>query len=163
MDHMWSPWRSSWVANAAQEDRGNIFLRMLEEHNDEKNFILWRGERMFVVMNLYPYNNGHLLIVPNRRVEMYNELTEEEQTDLAATLRHVVEWIDAALNPDGYNIGMNLGRAGGAGIPQHLHMHVVPRWSADTSFMSSTADIRVIPETLRQTFERIRAVIPDAD
>jgi len=161
MDQMWSPWRASWVAKNSAAERSNIFVDMLAEDADEKNLILWRGGLMFVVMNLYPYNNGHVLIVPNRKVENYSDLTLEEMSELSVVLGRVISWIDRALNPDGYNVGMNLGRAGGAGIPQHLHLHVVPRWSSDTSFMSTTSNIRVLPETLRDTYDRIRTVISE--
>ena len=156
---MWSPWRASWIAGSKNEDRSNIFSAILAENQDDENLILWRGDLTFVVMNIFPYNNGHVLIVPNRQVEHYVDLTVEEQTQIAATLNRVVRWIDSALSPEGYNIGMNLGKAGGAGIPKHLHLHVVPRWSADTSFMTSTAELRVLPESLRDTYERIRTVI----
>ncbi len=163
MDRLWSPWRASWVAGSSQEDRSDIFSSMLSENRDEENLILWRGDLMFVIMNLYPYNNGHVLVVPKRKVEHYTELSQEEQVQLAMTLNRVFLWLDAALGPEGYNVGMNLGKAGGAGIPKHLHVHIVPRWSADTSFMTSTAEVRVIPEALRETYERIRAVILAAE
>jgi ATP adenylyltransferase len=158
---MWSPWRAAWVAKNSAAERSNIFVDMLAEDADEKNLILWRGRLMFVVMNLYPYNNGHVLIVPNRKVENYSDLTPDEMKELSVVLGQVLSWIDRALKPDGYNIGMNLGKAGGAGIPQHLHLHVVPRWSSDTSFMSTTSNVRVLPETLRDTYDRIRSVISE--
>jgi ATP adenylyltransferase len=106
-------------------------------------------------MNLYPYNNGHLLLVPYRPVPDYTELTDGERAELAALIGRAIGWLRAALRPDGFNVGMNQGEAGGAGIPDHLHVHVVPRWRADTNFMPVTAEAKVIPEALRATYEKL--------
>ena len=159
MDRIWSPWRAKYVTESVQKDSNFVFLRMAEEDKDEENLILWRGTHVFIVLNLFPYNNGHLLIVPYRKVEHYIDLSAEEQCEIASALDRSIRWLDKALKPEGYNIGLNLGIAGGAGIPKHLHVHVVPRWSADTNFMSSTAQTRVIPEALHDTYRRIRTAI----
>jgi ATP adenylyltransferase len=161
---MWSPWRSEYVAEAADrppaaDDATSIFTQLLEEEADAENLILWRGEHVFVIMNLYPYNNGHLLIVPYREVTSYRALRAPEQAAVAAAVDRCMAWLEAALDPEGYNVGMNLGAADGAGIPEHLHMHVVPRWEGDTNFMSTTAETRVLPEDLSTTYEKLRAVI----
>ncbi|MEF8940677.1 MAG: HIT domain-containing protein [Salinivenus sp.] len=165
MDRMWSPWRSEYVSEAAGRtptDGASIFTTLLNENEDAENLILWRGEEVFVIMNLYPYNNGHLLIVPYREVEAYTALTVAEQRAVAATIDRCIEWLHTALAPEGVNVGMNLGRAAGAGIPEHLHVHVVPRWDGDTNFMSTTAETRVLPEDLSTTYDRLRAAVEDS-
>ena len=159
---MWSPWRSEYVSEAAKRtptSGDSIFTTLLEEENDRENLILWRGDLVFVIMNLYPYNNGHLLIVPYSEVTSYRELDTAEQEAIAATIDRCMEWLDAAFSPEGFNVGMNLGPAAGAGIPEHLHVHVVPRWKGDTNFMSTTAETRVLPEDLSTTYEKLRVVI----
>jgi ATP adenylyltransferase len=110
-------------------------------------------------MNLYPYNNGHVLIVPFREVARYVDLDETERSEIAETIDKVISWIDGALEPEGYNIGMNEGIASGAGVPEHLHVHVVPRWSGDTNFMPTIGDVKVVPESIEQSYRRIRAQI----
>jgi ATP adenylyltransferase len=169
MDHMWSPWRSEYVSDAANRDRttdetgASLFTELLHEDADVKNLILWRGEHVFVIMNRYPYNNGHLLVVPYREVTGYTALTAAEQRAVSAAIDRCIRWLEAALSPQGFNVGMNLGAAAGAGIPEHLHVHVVPRWEGDTNFMSTTAHTRVLPEDLSTTYEKLRATIDDAD
>lgn len=140
----------------AVEDREKLFERIGRDDRDEENYVVWRGELVYVVMNLFPYNNGHLLVVPYRRVEQYDGLTDEEQVAIARTIDRCIGWLRSVLNPDGFNVGMNLGRAAGAGVPEHLHVHVVPRWSGDTNFMSTTADMKVIPEAMADTYEKLR-------
>ncbi len=164
MKRMWSPWRSRHIERMSnrdprEPDDGSIFTRMAAEKRDEENFILWRGEHVFVIMNLYPYNNGHLMIVPYREVSEYGALTSEERNAIAETIARCMQWIDRALKPEGYNVGINQGVAAGAGIPQHLHVHVVPRWQADTNFMPVVADVKVIPEAMRDTYRKLRAAI----
>lgn len=185
-DHLWSPWRSTYVSDASQrsadgseqsrtEPSGDdtartnrsgsalsLFARLEREHRDQDNLILWRGEHVFVIMNLYPYNNGHLLVVPYRTVRTYTELTREERHALADALDRCMHWLDEALSPDGMNVGINIGGAAGAGIPDHLHAHIVPRWQGDTNFMATTNDTRVLPEDLTTTYQKIRSVMtPD--
>lgn len=160
---MWSPWRSKHIDNitqpAVESGSGDLFERLAASTDDAENLILWRGARIFVVMNLYPYNNGHLLIVPYRKVSRYEDLTTEEQVDFAAAIERCILWLGAALHPEGYNVGMNLGEAAGAGVPEHLHVHVVPRWSGDTNFMPTTADVKIIPEAMQDTYKKLRAAV----
>ncbi|MFB6097687.1 MAG: HIT domain-containing protein [Salinibacter sp.] len=158
MDRMWSPWRSAYVSEANQrtpDQDESVFTSLLKEERDEKNLILWRGEHVFVIMNRHPYNTGHLLVVPYREVTQYDALTTAEQRALAAILDRCMAWIREALSPDGFNVGMNLGRAAGAGIPEHLHAHIVPRWEGDTNFMPTTADTKVLPEDLHTTYDKL--------
>jgi ATP adenylyltransferase len=110
-------------------------------------------------MNRYPYNNGHLMVVPFREGAAYEALTTDEQIALARALAHAIRWLKQALNPEGFNVGMNLGAAAGAGIPRHLHMHIVPRWSGDTNFMPTIGEVKVIPEALHVTYAKLRAAI----
>lgn len=164
---MWSPWRSEYVSEAAErvptEEDASLFTELHHEDADTENLILWRGEDVFVIMNLYPYNNGHLLIVPYREVEEYTALNASEQQAIAATIDRCIRWLTEALSPEGFNVGMNLGEAAGAGIPEHLHVHVVPRWSGDTNFMSTTGHTRVLPEDLSTTYEKLRAAIAETE
>ena len=164
MDRIWSPWRAQHVNTFKQNHQpppgeGSIFARMAAENRDAEHLILWRGERVFVVMNLYPYNNGHVLIVPYRQVEAYEDLEPEEQIEIAATIARCIRWLQAGLSPEGFNVGMNLGKAGGAGIPEHLHVHVVPRWNGDTTFMPTIGEVKIIQEHLEETYRRLRQVI----
>ena len=166
MKHMWSPWRSQHIDTLKDEaacegeaDGPSLFSRLAREDRDEENLILWRGDRVFVIMNLYPYNNGHLMIVPYREVCAYEDLTDEEQVELARTADRCVRWLRHALSPEGFNLGMNIGLAAGAGIPNHLHLHVVPRWNGDTNFMPTVGDVKVVPEALRDTYRKLRAAI----
>jgi ATP adenylyltransferase len=166
MERMWSPWRSQHIdrmstAPIRDDDEQSLFARLAAEDRDEENLILWRGEHVFVLMNLYPYNNGHLLIIPFREVADYEDLTTDEQLAIAQTTERCIRWLRAALHPEGFNVGMNLGRAAGAGLPRHLHVHVVPRWSADTNFMATVGDTKVIPEALRQTYAKLRAAVAE--
>ncbi len=165
MDRMWSPWRSRHIESTdrwSDEERASLFLRIADANDDdEANYVLWRGETAFVVMNLYPYNNGHLLIVPFRRVEDYDALTSVEQIEIARLTDRCIRWLRHALEPDGFNVGMNLGRAAGAGIPDHLHVHVVPRWSGDTNFMPTVSDVKIIPEQMEETYARLQTAVDE--
>lgn len=162
MDRMWSPWRSAYVSESKERDLADdasLFTQLLNEETDEENLILWRGKHVFVIMNRHPYNNGHLLIVPYREVKQYDALTTAEQQAVAATIDRCMGWIRKAISPDGFNVGMNLGQAAGAGIPEHLHVHVVPRWDGDTNFMPTTAHTKVLPEDLQTTYGKLRATM----
>ncbi len=161
MDRIWSPWRAEHIESVGKDDpeTDSIFVKMASQHRDEENLIVWRGRNAFVVMNRYPYNNGHLLIVPYRQVVSYTDLTPDEQMEVASIVDSCIRWLDEAFSPEGFNVGMNIGTAGGAGIPKHLHIHVVPRWSADTNFMTSTASAKVIPESLQETYNKLRRVL----
>lgn len=160
---MWSPWRSKHINRSPviekQTEESSIFTRLAAENRDEANLILWRGRFVFVIMNLHPYNNGHLMIIPYREVSNYEDLSLEEQVELAASIERCIRWLKHALQPDGFNVGMNLGKAGGAGIPQHLHMHIVPRWSGDTNFMPTVAEVKVVPEALTDTYNKLLSTI----
>ena len=166
MERMWSPWRAEHIERvsgpkAQPSDGPSIFSRLAGENQDEKNLILWRGHHTFVIMNRYPYTNGHLMIVPFREVEAYDALTPDEQTEVSHVIGRCLGWLRRTLHPEGFNVGMNIGQAGGAGIPGHLHVHVVPRWNGDTNFMPVVGSVKVIPEALDATYAKLRRVIDD--
>jgi ATP adenylyltransferase len=162
MKRLWSPWRASHVEAAPPKTEAqSIFSKLAAEHDDERNLILYRGQHLFVILNLFPYNNGHLLVVPYREVPEFTALTADEQSEMIHLVDRCLRWLQEALHPDGFNVGMNLGPAGGAGIPKHVHMHVVPRWSADTNFMAVTSETKIIPESLEDTYRKLRKIVVD--
>lgn len=139
-----------------KQEPGCLFCRKLSEDQDARNLILHRTEQAFVMMNLYPYNNGHLMVAPCRHTGDLLEVSAEEMGDLMALVQKSIRILTQALNAHGFNLGLNLGEAAGAGIADHLHIHVVPRWRADTNFMPVLADVKVMPEHLRSTYEALR-------
>ena len=157
MDHLWSPWRLAYVtATGTPADEGAcIFCKALEAGDD---LILVRATHCYVILNLYPYNNGHLMVVPNRHVGTLEASTGDERSELMRLTRHAEMALAEAYKPQGINVGMNLGRPAGAGIVDHLHVHVVPRWIGDTNFMSVVGNVRVLPEELRETARRLRPI-----
>jgi len=166
MEHMWSPWRSRHMEKTKAdtsarpaEPEQSVFTRIAGRNNDEADYVLWRGTHAYVLLNLYPYNNGHLLVVPYRQTSSWLDLSREEQSEMMDLVTRCMDWLTDALQPEGFNVGMNVGEAAGAGIPDHVHMHVVPRWSADTNFMPATADTKVLPESLRATWSRLRRAV----
>jgi ATP adenylyltransferase len=152
MDHLWSPWRMEYIrANKGEPEDGGGCVFCDLPHTEEAARILARGELAYVVLNKFPYNPGHLLVVPWRHVGDVEELTDQESAELQALLRRSVRALREESEPHGFNIGMNLGGVAGAGIPDHLHWHVVPRWSGDTNFMPVVGGTRVLPELLAET------------
>jgi ATP adenylyltransferase len=132
-----------------------IFCSLPRAHADRDNLILWRGRRAFVILNKFPYNPGHLMVVPYTHTADLDVLVPDELTDLMLSLRHAVRCLQHAMTPDGYNIGINLGRTAGAGIPGHVHYHVVPRWDGDQNFMPVIAETKVIPQHLWRTYDQL--------
>ena len=139
---------------------GCIFCQYPQEHNDAENLIIYRGKNTFVILNRYPYATGHLLIVPYRHTCDFTSLTAEESTEMNALTQESIKVIERAMGPDGYNLGMNLGKSAGAGIEAHLHLHLVPRWEGDTNYMSVTAETRVLPEALSATRDKLLGAWP---
>lgn len=133
----------------------NIFVDLPAENDDRKNLILYRGSHAFTMMNRFPYTNGHLLIAPYRAISDIVEMNDDELLEINRLVAKGVTWVRKAYKPDAFNIGVNMGRAAGAGIPQHLHWHVVPRWNGDTNFMTSVADTRVMPQDLWESYDRL--------
>lgn len=148
---VWAPWRMAYILS--DKSAGCIFCDKRRQQRDTENHILWRGDTAFVIMNLYPYNNGHLMVAPHAHVPSLTELDAPQRAEifeLTATCEAVLR---QAFTPDGFNIGINLGTAAGAGIAEHLHVHIVPRWTGDTNFMTVVGDIRVIPQHIDQTYQ----------
>ena len=129
------------------------------QQNDRENLILHRGEHAFVMLNRYPYTNGHLMVAPFRHTGNMGDLSDAELLEVSQLVRDCVRWLTEAYHPQGFNIGVNMGRAAGAGIEDHLHWHIVPRWSGDTNFMSTVGETRVLAESLSDTYDRLRGVI----
>ena len=154
MDKLWAPWRIGYIKNINKE-KGCLFCRVLKSRKDKKNLVFYRSKYCFAMLNLYPYNNGHILIVANSHVKSIELLKEGHLTDLIKTTAKVKLWLDKTLKPDGYNIGMNIGRIAGAGFDKHLHMHIVPRWSGDTNFMPSVAGTKIISQSLNNLYENL--------
>ena len=148
MKTLWAPWRIEYITG--EKDNGCIFCDKPKEGNDKENLILFKGETSFIIMNRYPYSNGHLMAVPYRHTNNMSELNDDERLELMNLTTKCIEILDI-MNPDGFNVGMNLGTAGGAGIDDHLHFHIVPRWNGDTNFMPLIGDVKVMPEYLEDT------------
>jgi len=156
VERLWSPWRLPYVSRAGAPT-GCIFCEALGREADD-SLLLYRGRTCFVILNLYPYNNGHLMVVPNRHVAALAGAEPGELAELMALTRHAEIALTEAYRPQGLNVGMNLGRPAGAGVADHLHVHVVPRWNGDTNFMSVVGNVRVLPEELAATAARLRPI-----
>ncbi len=152
MKKLWAPWRIEYIKNIEKE-KGCIFCLKPKEKNDEKNFILKRGEKSFIILNKFPYNSGHLMIAPYRHIGRIESLRNEEIIEIFGFLIISVSALKKAIKPHGFNIGLNLGKIAGAGFPGHIHFHVVPRWSGDTNFMPVIGETKVIPQDIEKTFE----------
>lgn len=167
LEHLWAGWRSEYIEEVTGPDRPGdddcIFCRILASGRpDSETYIVWRHPdgAAFAILNAYPYCNGHLMIMPARHVGAIEELTAEEGAAVWEGISESARALKGAYRPDALNIGANLGRAAGAGVPGHFHMHVVPRWTGDTNFMTSVANARVLPETLDRSAEKLRAAWP---
>ena len=164
MDQLWAPWRLSYVAAPQQPepDDACFICRGLAESNDRQNLIALRTPASVVVLNRFPYNNGHLLVAPLAHKGKLDELDAAELLETQETLRQMVGLLDGLMHPDGYNVGLNLGHAAGAGLPGHLHWHVVPRWHGDTNFMPVLADTKVIVQSLDALYDLLRERLREA-
>jgi ATP adenylyltransferase len=159
MDHLWAPWRMEYIVHNLKNDpdEGCIFCTRLQDNQDQKHLILHRGHNAFIIMNLFPYNNGHVMIVPNRHVSELSDLSNDELVEMSKLLNLAVRALKNAIHPDGFNIGMNLGRVAGAGIADHLHYHIVPRWNGDTNFMPVVGETKVMSESLEAGYKHLKA------
>ena len=154
MERLWAPWRLEYIVGSRTE--GCIFCEFPQRSEDEKHHIVFRGKHAFVIMNAFPYSNGHLLIPPYRHVAYIGELSDEENLEMMQLAQKCCAALTEVCRPDAFNIGMNLGTVAGAGIADHLHMHVVPRWQGDTNFMPVLADVKVIPEAIETTYRKLK-------
>jgi ATP adenylyltransferase len=156
VDHLWAGWRAEYISGNARPQKGQCVLCELAKLGDEEARIVFRDSSVYVVMNAYPYTSGHVMVVPNRHEGELPNLSPDESTQLWLNVNRTIDAIKIALTPQGFNVGLNLGQASGAGFADHLHVHVVPRWSGDTNFTSALADTRVLPEALDVTAKKIR-------
>jgi len=154
MDRLWTPWRFEYIRNADQAT-SCAFCQVLKETCDDSNLVLFRGSSAFVILNLFPYTSGHLLVVANRHISFLSEAAPAELHEIIQLSQRCESALQREYHPNGFNMGFNLGRAAGAGIEHHLHMHVVPRWTGDSNFVSVVGETRVLPEELPNTYERL--------
>jgi len=157
-DRIWAPWRLEYIEKAGPEG-GCIFVDLPAQSDDRKNLILHRREHAFVILNAYPYTNGHLMVAPYRHTGSLQDLSDEELLEINQLVRDCVHWLTLAYAPQGFNVGVNMGRAAGAGIEDHLHWHIVPRWNGDTNFMTTVGEARVLAQSLEDAYDRLQAVI----
>lgn len=153
--HLWAPWRLAYIKG--EKEQGCIFCNRLTREDDENDLILHRGRRSFVILNAFPYANGHLMIVPFDHTSDIEELSEETLGEMNQLLKRSVHALKAAFGPNGFNVGWNIGRCAGAGVEEHVHEHVVPRWHGDTNFMPVIAHTTVMPELLADTYRALKA------
>lgn len=157
MDNLWAPWRAKYIEKAVKnEDSDCIFCTFPAESEDRKNLILFRGKYNFVILNAFPYNAGHLMVIPFRHTSALEELPEEERNEHYRLVCRAVAILKNEYKPEGFNIGMNLGRVGGAGIDKHIHTHIVPRWNGDTNFMPVIGQTKVQNESPADTYRRLK-------
>ncbi len=155
--NLWAPWRMEYIG-ALNETGDDCFLCRYRDRpaEDVEQLVLWRRGEVMVVMNRFPYTGGHLLIAPTAHVGRLHDLSEPTTAEMMRSLRDCQDVLTEVLGPDGFNVGINLGRCAGAGLPGHLHMHIVPRWNGDTNFMSVLGDVRVIPQALSELYDQLR-------
>ena len=155
MDHLWAPWRMDYIMSDKVAD-SCVFCPGDDRSKDEERLILYKGEMSMVMMNRYPYNSGHLLIIPNSHVQDLDQLSDKENMDLSVLLKNTVSIMKQIMDPEGFNIGLNMGKAAGAGIEAHLHYHIVPRWNGDVNYITAISETRVVPEYLNETYKKFR-------
>ncbi len=154
---IWAPWRLPYVKDASKDaEEGCIFCTKPSEADDEANLIVHRGERCFVILNLFPYTNGHLMIAPFDHIATLQELDGPTVAEVMALAQRAITALDQTYQPQGYNVGVNQGRIAGAGFDSHIHLHVVPRWAGDTNFMPVLADTRVMPQSLKDSYDALK-------
>ncbi len=158
MNYLWTPWRYRYVS-AARNITGCVFCELPAANRDEESLIALRGEKNFVILNRYPYTTGHVMIVPYAHTSDFPGLDAATTTEMMSLAQRVQAALSHVYRPDGFNLGMNLGRSAGAGIADHLHLHLLPRWQGDTNFMTSVSETRMEPEDLQTTFEKLRVAL----
>ena len=158
MKHLFSPWRAEYIKTFKNEKKSKscLFCRIAKEKNDAKNLVVWRGNTCYAVLNKFPYNSGHLMIVPYRHTPDFSGLTKDENAEIMAMSARCMKIMKKTNNPHGFNFGANIGRVAGAGIASHVHFHIVPRWSGDTNFMPTLADVKMVSEDLKKLADGLR-------
>jgi len=156
MERLWAPWRMEYVGK--EQKPGCLFCRVIQNPDDsDASLVVWRPHGAVVMLNKFPYNSGHVMVVPVAHKPDLAELSDDESASLMSALRHTLKVLRAELTPEGFNVGANIGRVSGAGIPDHIHLHVVPRWNGDTNFMPVLAEVKVINEHVERTAEKLKA------
>lgn len=155
MKFIWSPWRMEYIQSDKKLE-GCVFCIEMARPDGPENLIVYRGNRVFMILNRFPYTSGHVMVVPFQHTSTLMDLDKDTQTELMQITNWSIQVLEEIYKPQGFNVGINIGEAAGAGITDHIHMHIVPRWSGDTNFMSSLGSTRVLPETLEETYRRIR-------
>ncbi len=163
MEHMWAPWRMAYIAGDEEKTAGCIFCVFPQKEDDRRYLIVHRSKHCFVILNKFPYNNGHIMVVPYRHTHDLLELTSPEQQDCQQTINRAIRALRGVYKPDAINLGMNMGRAAGAGIDAHIHYHLVPRWNGDTNFMPVIAGTKVISESLEQSWKLLSEAMREMD
>lgn len=162
MQKLFSPWRSKYIETFSHPKTENdecVLCKVYQDKNDDDHLIVTRGKSCYVIMNLFPYNSGHLMVVPYRHIPTLVDLTDEESLEIMNFLRNMTKVLRTVSHPDGFNIGSNIGRTAGAGIDQHIHFHIVPRWNGDTNFMPILADTKLVSEDMKETLMKLRKEI----
>ncbi len=155
MERLYSPWRSQYIEGLGESSE--CFLcKAYREKDDEKNLVVYRGKNVFVIMNLFPYNAGHLMVCPNEHIGDFTSIDSETMCEISIVTQKMVKLLQITLKPDGFNLGYNLGRAAGAGLEDHIHNHIVPRWVGDTNFMPVLGEVRVISQDLKQIYKKLK-------
>jgi ATP adenylyltransferase len=155
MNHIWSPWRMKYIEKTEKEE-GCVFCNAHAKEDSAANLIAFRGERAFVILNLYPYTSGHLMVVPFEHVATLEELAQSTRAEMMELTSECMAVLRKTYTPQAFNMGANIGEAAGAGVPGHVHIHIVPRWGGDTNFMSALGETRVLPESIEDTYKRVR-------
>jgi len=155
LKHLWAPWRMEYILK--EKNKGCIFCEIPKENQDKENYVLYRGKFCFVILNTYPYNNGHIMISPYDQIKNLEELNRDTINELMSLCQKSISVLKEKMNPQGFNIGANIGKVGGAGILEHVHLHIVPRWQGDTNFMPVISDTKVMPQYLSETYDLLKA------
>ncbi len=156
MDRLWAPWRSKYVASTAQKKNEACIFCEAIKLSDEKSYVVFKGKKNFIILNAFPYNPGHIMIAPYRHVGTLEALDAEESAEIMELVKLSLRVLRRVYNPDGFNVGINIGKAAGAGVESHVHIHVVPRWNGDANFMPVIADTKVLPESLDDTYKKVK-------
>ena len=158
MDYLWTPWRYTYIADTSRA-RGCIFCDAISANDDVKMLVVFRGAKNYIILNRYPYTSGHVMVVPYEHIEDFAAVDADTVSEMMRLAQRVKVALEERYHPEGYNLGMNLGRAAGAGVLGHIHLHVLPRWGGDTNFMTVTGETRVEPEDLATTYEKLRSAL----
>lgn len=159
---LWTPWRMEYIKMDKDKEKGCIFCQKTKEKDDKKSLILYRGSYSFVMLNLYPYTNGHLMVAPYKHSKDWENLGQETVGEMILLSQKLVTLLKKIMKPDGFNLGINIGRVAGAGVVGHVHLHVVPRWNGDSNFMSVVSETRMMPQTLEETYKILKSALKES-